>query len=695
MPDGMDFSGVAQELGLDDDQTEEKASTYWGHLEGDELAVAIVDRFARHRQWLEANGLMQGWKLKLCYFHSEFRANPEVPHLNIMSSWGSQNEYSAIGISHLRSILQTLLGSIIQNPPSFQPIATNADASALEAAALYQPVLDYYVRSLRLNSKIAAAVERAIVVDQGFILTEWDAFATDGEAPADGSGIWKGAPSVKVLFPWDVAYDVTKSSWEDLDSIVVRDWVDREKCKTQFPEHADDIEGSMSRAQVTQSHSNQEPNRYDLNSFSDMSNDIQVFKFFHRPQPWMPEGRFCMALENGKLLFESPVGLLYRGLPVERMVCNAQTDILLGHSPINEMLCIQEAINSIESAINSNAMNYSNQYVACQTGTEINPRTLADGQKIIEYPPGSAAPVGLNLTAIPSTLFEHIKSLENFMQTIPGVSNSSRGQTGGANQTGSAMLFLQSQTTANQGAMSQNYQDFAAAVMTSLLHVLRVFGRTQKTIRIMGKSVASKTIVLAETLKDFDEVVVQMVNPMMSTPQGRMAFAQQMLQFGNATAQEALQVATSGNLGPVTDPARETLFEMGLENEWLLEGEQILVNALDNHEEHIKLHTRLFATPWLRKPSLAEKLKIPNAPQIMQTIMQHIQEHMQYLGQNQGSNAAATSGMQPGQPEQAPSAAMGHAPAGNEPSGGPQMPPNQASNGIAMPAQPGQPQMPQ
>jgi hypothetical protein len=41
--------------------------------------------------------------------------------------------------------------------------------------------------------------------------------------------------------------------------------------------------------------------------------------------------------------------------------------------------------------------------------------------------------------------------------------------------TGSAMLFLASQTSQNQGNMTQNFANFLAAVMTSLLHVLRVF----------------------------------------------------------------------------------------------------------------------------------------------------------------------------------------------------------------------------
>lgn len=649
------FDGVAHDLGLSIEEKPEPISSFWGHLPTADIGPAIIDRVTRFRQWQNESGLLRGWRLKLHYYYNEYRAGPEIPHLSIMQQWGSQGEYSFLSVNHLRSLLKTVLASVVQNPPAFQPTAVNSDADSGEAAALFQGVLDYYTRDLRLTSKINKAVEIGLVVDQSFLSVEWDYFATDGADTPSPSIIWKGAPSVKVLYPWDVVYDPLKTSWADQDYVIVRDWQDRERVKAQFPELADEIEGCRSRGEVEMSGSEVEtPSRYNMTSFSDISNDIQIFKLYFRSQPWMPKGRFVMVLENGTVLFESPVGLLYPRLPVERFVCDEQVDILLGYSPINELLAPQEAVNSLVSAIQTNTNNYANQFIAVQAGTELNPKTLADGQKVIEYPPGAHPPVGLNLTAIPEVLFSHLKELMSMMQEIPSVSNSSRGQAPGANSTGSAMLFLSSQTTANQGSMSANYSEFAANVMTSLLHVLRVFGRTEKTISIMGQTVASKTIVLAEALKDFDEVVVSMTNPLMSTPQGKMAFAQQMLQFGNSTPAEALQVATSGNLGAATDPVREVQYELAKENEWLIDGQQIMVNALDDHQSHVLKHTRLLSTPWLRNPALAEKLNMTNAPQIQQVIQQHIQQHMQFMAGNAGNATAIAGAQPPGAAPQAP-----------------------------------------
>ena len=192
-------------------EPEANPSNYWALLDGDDLGSAIIDRFTRFREWQSSNGLLKGWRLKLHYYHNEYRANAEIPHLSILQEWGAQGEYQFLSINVLRSLLKTVLSSVIQNPPAYQTRAVNSDADALESAALYQGVLDYYTRDLGLAKKIAKSVEMGVVVDQGFVMVEWDAFAVDGDSPQQDPSIWKGAPRLVSLSPWDVCYDPLKA----------------------------------------------------------------------------------------------------------------------------------------------------------------------------------------------------------------------------------------------------------------------------------------------------------------------------------------------------------------------------------------------------------------------------------------------------------------------------------------------------
>lgn len=118
--DDTGYDGTADALGLTDDDAEESPSNFWGHLDGDDLGSAIIDRFTRFRQWQSSNGLLKGWRLKQCYYMSEYRADPEIPHLPIMQQFGSQNEFQWVTLNHLRSLIKTIMGSVIQNPPNFQ-----------------------------------------------------------------------------------------------------------------------------------------------------------------------------------------------------------------------------------------------------------------------------------------------------------------------------------------------------------------------------------------------------------------------------------------------------------------------------------------------------------------------------------------------------------------------------------------------
>ena len=105
-----------------------------------------------------------------------------------------------------------------------------------------------------------------------------------------------------------------------------------------------------------------------------------------------------------------------------------------------------------------------------------------------------------------------------------------------------------------------------------------IFGRNETTIATMGKNVASKAIVMAEALQSFDWVVVELQNPGPGTPAGKLALAQQLMQFlPGMTREQVMQVATSGTLGPVVDATRELQYELESENEWLMVPEQVMV----------------------------------------------------------------------------------------------------------------------
>jgi hypothetical protein len=89
------------------------------------------------------------------------------------------------------------------------------------------------------------------------------------------------------------------------------------------------------------------------------------------------------------------------------------------------------------------------------------------------------------------------------------------------------------------------------------------------------------------------------------------------------------------------------------------EGKTVMVDAMDNRQEHIMKHSQLKNTPWLRMPDLAEQLKKTEAPAILKNINDHIQQHMQFASQSAVNTAA---GQAPGAPQSGGNAVMGTGP---------------------------------
>jgi hypothetical protein len=87
-----------------------------------------------------------------------------------------------------------------------------------------------------------------------------------------------------------------------------------------------------------------------------------------------------------------------------------------------------------------------------------------------------------------------------------------------------------------------------------------------------------------------------------------------------------------------------------------------------SHGARAMMRKCLLSVPWLRKPQLAGRMQIANAPQILQSVMTHIQPHMAYLSGNQQGHQLTGAGAQPSEAQASPSMALGHARPPRQPS---------------------------
>ncbi|GAJ10405.1 unnamed protein product, partial [marine sediment metagenome] len=166
-----------------------------------------------------------------------------------------------------------------------------------------------------------------------------------------------------------------------------------------------------------------------------------------------------------------------------------------------------------------------------------------------------------------------------------------------------------------------------------------------------------------EDLKEINRVVVNSGNPLTKSIAGRTQMADNLLQYGEITSSQYMNVIMTGNLDTATDGAIYQEFAIKNENEALMMGEQVPVFVLDEHYDHIKEHRTLISDPGMRKD-----------PQLVQMVLEHINQHIEQL-KTADPQLLMVLEMQPIAPAQPP---QGQPPAEGNPAAAPnpaEMPP--------------------
>lgn len=148
-----------------------------------------------------------------------------------------------------------------------------------------------------------------------------------------------------------------------------------------------------------------------------------------------------------------------------------------------------------------------------------------------------------------------------------------------------------------------------------------------------------------------------------NTIAGRINMADNLLQYGEITSKQYMNVINTGNLETATDATTTAEMAIKKENEMMMEGESVPVLYFEDHMQHIQGHKQIVSDPELKRN-----------PELVQLIGEHIQEHVRLLRETD-PDLLMTLGQQPLRPQGAPPPPPG----GEMPPAGPEaMPQNPA-----------------
>jgi hypothetical protein len=658
---------------------------YFAAKSGEDTAKIVLQKANAWFHNLDNNGHLDKLRNAWMSYHGAYYTDTGSGHRITFS--GEQGELVNLPVNNYRNICRHMLTMVTANRPSMDARATNTDYQSLVQTKLANGLLDYYMREKRLEDYLSRAVEHAIVFGSGYVKMEWN--ATSGEIhdyiepeyemqksinaetgveeeshlldskgspveSAKGFPIYEGDVMFSTVSPFDVVFDSTKEDPSKHEWVLVRTFKNKFDLAAKYPEYEADIIKQESKS---------EKERYSFNgSFYDQTDDIAIYEFYHKKTESMPDGRYLLFVESNVILMDAPMP--YRKLPIYRI---SPGDILgtpYGYTDTFDLLPIQEALNSLYSAVLTNQSTFAVQNILSPRGTDINPSSIYGGLNFIEYNAQIGKPEALNLTSTPPEVFNFIGILEKNMETISGVNSVSRGNPESSLQSGNALALVQSMSLQFISGLQQSYVKLIEDVGTGLIQMLQDFASVPRITTIVGKT--NRTYMKEFTGQDLNQinrVIVDVGNPLSKTAAGRVQMAEQMLQMNLIkTPEQYMMVVKTGNLETMTDGIDRQLLLIKAENEKMVSGEVVQAIDIEPHSLHIKEHRDVLSDPDLKQDA-----------NLVQIVLAHIQEHinalrnanpdlLMHIGEQPLGPVGGSPAVPPGQGDQISQSDIGQAP---------------------------------
>jgi hypothetical protein len=631
-------------------------SSYFAAREAQDTANVLLAKGETFFNTLRSNAYLKKITDMWLYYYGQFNTGMEESHT--VSFTGEEGELVRLPVNLFRNLARHIYNMITSNRPILEARAINSDYRSLSQTYLANGILDYYMREKGMEDIIYEAVEMSVVLGAAYVEMEWNATAGDlyDFDPDTGAPIYEGEIEFRIYNPLDVVVDGTKERWDN-EWYLVRTFENRYNLIAKYPEYAEKLKGIQSKTAMS---------NYKLSLFSnDDTDDIPVYKFYHKRTEALPEGRYMLFASPEVVLLDIP--LPYRDVPLFRLSPSSIMGTPYAYTDLFDVFPLQEALNSLYSTVMTNQTAFGVQNVYVPRGADLTLAALEGGLNVVE---GNAKPEPINLTQTPAEIFNFISQLTQVAETQVGVNSVTRGTPEASLRSGNALALVQSMSLQFNSSFQRNYVKFLESMGTNLIEILKDFAQTPKLVSLVG---TNKRPLLKEftgdQIKDIKRVIVDVGNPLSRSVAGRVEMAQQLAQMQLIkNPNQYFMVLETGRLDSMTEGDMSDLLLIKRENEWLLEGKEVIADPLDIHQMHIMEHRAVINDPELRFN-----------PELSSLVRRHIQEHIDMM-RTVDPDLLQVIGVQPlNPPAQASQPGLPPGPQAPEqaaPQGGPQQIPN-------------------
>lgn len=635
---------------FDESVISDKDKGYFAAKDAKECVSNLESKIENYYKTLENLGWWN--KLRDAYSIWSTGSKDSIGEAHQINFSGDDGEYANLVANHYYNIGKNMHTMVTSVRPAMETRAVNTDAKSQIQTKLGNGLLDYYMRGSgkKVEKRLKMACEYAIALGAGHIKLSWNqnlGEMTNAEKIMEATKRRQIGEQIKIplpeyegdidftlLSPFDIVEDITREDIKQ-DWKIVRSFKNKYDLIKVYPQFADELMKVQSKSE--------RPNMSCMYlSLSDkITDDIPVWEFYHERTESVPEGRYILFCGEESIMYDGP--LPYRTIPVYSIKPAQILGTPLGRSDMFELMPIQEAINSLYSTILTNQSAFGIQTVLLPSTCNIDATQISNGLSILKYNPQGGKPEALQLTATPPEVFNFLNFLIQTQETISGINSVVRGNPEANLRSGSAIAMIQSNAIQYMSNLQAEYVALIEDVGLGMIQMLIDFADSPRIANIVGESGRSYVKEFkGEDLRAINRVVVDSANPMSKTIAGRINMADNLLQYGEITSKQYMNIVNTGNLETATDATTTAEMAIKKENELMLDGQQVYALFFEDHGQHIIGHKGAISDPDLKAN-----------PDLVKIIGDHILEHVKLLRETD-PDLLMSLGQQPLRPQGGP-----------------------------------------
>ena len=575
------------------------------------LGNTIRQRCQDYKDYMDNSGVNDIMRISYAMYYNAINDNPIWNRFGISNN---RKNYIYSPANVYKNIGKNFLNIIYSKSPTQRARAQNTDPRVSDKIDIYNSLLEYDYNKKGLDKLGYNSGETSWIFGTSFMFVEWDFYKgkdmnIDDE---DGQRVFSGDWTCDVYSPFDVYIDPTKKKWEDVESFIIRQKVNKFVLASKYPQFDSEIIHCDNRDWV-----DTDTFTLDYESFSE---DIFIYKYVHKPMPGfrnedydLEDGRYITVLSDGTVIEDEPNW--YGQLNIFPLSFNKRLYSVYGDSDAFDLLPLQKLLNVSMSCVATKVTAFGiDKIVIPNTGT-VAIEDLASGLKAIKMPPNQPAPTLLNLMGDIQQHLALMPFVEKMMEGISAMSSVVRGDPGSIKAGVSLSIIEQKAIQYTNNAQKNGFQQLND-VSNFILTLRKKYSRYGDLVPIVGEDKKFKLERFTqEDFNSLESVILEPVDSISNSIATKEMTADKLSGMG-ITPEEYVTFKKTGRLERQLDDTFEELNAIQFENVAIKDGNVPMVVRSDNDDLHIAKHR-----------AATQDIDARTNPRILWAYDQHIKMH--------------------------------------------------------------------